>query len=94
MSTKRVVLADLGWCVGRLSVDEDGVAEALIIFSSAETSPDRYAPAESITIVGRRNILALKDWLEANLKATERIQDNPETTEKTGTEAANATAES
>ena len=71
MSTKRVALADLGWCVGRMSIDDAGIAEGLIIFSPADTNPDRYAPAESICIQGRENLLALKRFLDESLQANE-----------------------
>jgi hypothetical protein len=81
MSIKRVALADLGWCVGRMSIDDKGVAQELIIFSPAETSPDRYAPAESVYILGRENILALKRFLDENLNAIEHGGPSLDTTE-------------
>lgn len=71
MSTKRVALADLGWCVGRMSIADNGVAEGLTIISPADTNGDRYAPAESVYIYGRENLLALKRFLEENLNAIE-----------------------
>jgi hypothetical protein len=74
MSTKRVVLADLGWCVGRLAIDENGRAQGLTIISPAETNPDRYAPAESVYIGGRESILDLKRFPDENLCV---IEDNP-----------------
>ena len=79
MSTKRAAVVDLGWCVGQLTIDEAGRAESLTICSPASTSERRYAPAESVCIVGREHILALKLFLDESLRARELC---------TGTEAA------
>lgn len=94
MSTKRVALADLGWCVGRMGIDDTGIAESLIIFSPAETNSDRYAPAESICISGRENLLALKRFLDENLQAVEHggsVKDLRDGTEESMTAGPQAT---
>ena len=63
----RVVTGDLGWCVARLTLDADGLADQLHIVSPAETSPDRYAPCESVCIVARARIVLLKNFLNQHV---------------------------
>lgn len=59
---KRVICAELGWCVGRLVVDQQGMLESLRIISPSDSS-DGYSPSESIHIYGHENIAKLKALL-------------------------------
>lgn len=68
MSEPRTVVADLGWCVGRLHINEDGLAQSLILISPAETDDNRYAPAESVCISSRQSLLKLLDFLHAHIQ--------------------------
>lgn len=66
----RTAVADLGWCVGKIIVSH-GKCESLTIVSPADTSADRYAPAESVCIYSREGVVNLKDFLVAALNAEE-----------------------
>ena len=70
MSTTRTSMVDLGWCIGRLTV-ENGRSISLTVISPADTSAERYAPAESVCIYGRDGLIALRDFLTAALLADE-----------------------
>ena len=70
MGNERVVLADLGWCIGKMTINE-GTNVGLTILSPADTSEDRYAPAESVCIFGRSNLVKLQAFLNDNLNAKE-----------------------
>ena len=67
----RIIVGDLGWCVGRLVVDDNGKAESLHIVSPADTDENRYAPCESVALYGRERIMKLKKFLEQNILADE-----------------------
>ena len=77
MDNNRVLLADLGWCIARLSLCNGGLLESLKIISPSDTSEDRYAPAESVAIYGREHIVALNEFLSANLHAIENNAKEP-----------------
>jgi len=70
MGNERVVLADLGWCIGKMTINEgtnseDGYAHAevgLTIFSPAGTS---------VCIFGRSNLVKLQAFLNDNFNAKE-----------------------
>lgn len=66
----RVLVADLGWCVGKLEI-QDGTSISLIIVSPADTSEGRYAPAESVCVFGRNNLVKLQAFLNDNMNASE-----------------------
>ena len=67
---ERIIVGELGWCIGKITVT-NGVMESLIIISPSATSEGRYAPAESICIFGRSNLVKLQAFLNDALKAGE-----------------------
>lgn len=67
----RVIVGDLGWCVARLVVNDNGASESLHIVSPADTDEHRYAPCESVALYGRDRIVKLRDFLVSNLNAPE-----------------------
>ena len=66
----RVIVGDLGWCVGKITV-ANGVIESLIIVSPADTGEGRYAPAETVCVYGRSNLVKLQTFLGDAMKADE-----------------------
>ena len=74
--SERVVLADIGWCIAKLSLDNDGLAVSLLIASPADTNGERYAPSESVCIYGRGNIATLLAFLRDNLHAEELVSEH------------------
>lgn len=70
----RIVVGDIGWCVARLVVDDQGMVESLHIISPATTDEHRYAPCESVALYGRGPITKLRKFLNDNVKAEEALQ--------------------
>lgn len=68
----RVVTGELGWCVAQMWVNDEGHAYNLRILSASETDEYRYAPAESVSINGRVNIVKLKEFLNQHISANEQ----------------------
>lgn len=68
--TPRMVVTDLGWCVGKIIV-EQGRCVSLTIISPADTSAERYAPAESVCVYSRENLVKVRDFLIEALNAEE-----------------------
>lgn len=63
---RKIVVADIGWCVARLSLDSDPMCNGLIIVSPAvaeEVSAEFYRPAESVHVWQQSNIEKLRDFL-------------------------------
>ena len=69
-SVTRTVVADLGWCLAKITVT-NGITESLIIISPADTSENRYAPCESVCVYGRSNMVKLQTFLNENMNAKE-----------------------
>lgn len=69
----RRITAEVGHCIAVLKLcDESGIVKALDLMSpSVVDDAGHYAPAESITIGTRENVLKLKAFLDANLQAVE-----------------------
>lgn len=67
----RIVVGELGWCVVKMTIHDNGVAEGLTILSPAGTNQDRYVPAESVCVFGRNSLLKLQAFLDQHLTATE-----------------------
>ena len=54
---------DLGWCVGKLVLDSNGVPNQLHIISPSEAGENAYKPAESVMIYCSDNIRNLYNAL-------------------------------
>lgn len=67
----RVLVADVGWCVAKMEITE-GTSVSLMIVSPADTDAGRYAPAESVCVYGRGNLVKLQQFLNDNLNAKEQ----------------------
>lgn len=68
----RRIVAEVGHCIAVLKLcEESGIVKELDIMSPSLYNDGDYAPAESITIGTRENIMKLKAFLDANLQAGE-----------------------